>query len=44
MQSEYIMYLQRQSRRNDADKQAQIKRSDRKTKNKAFWQHQIAFF
>lgn len=44
MQSEYIISLQRQSRRNDADKQAHINRSDRKTKNKGLLQCKNAFF
>lgn len=44
MRSEYIISLQRQPRRNDADKHAQIKRSDRKIKNKGLWQCKSAFF
>lgn len=44
MRSEYIISPQRQPRRSGADKHAQIKRSDRKTKNKPFRQCKSAFF
>lgn len=43
MQSEYIISLQRQPRRNNADKHAQIKRSDWETKNKGLRQCKSAF-
>lgn len=44
MQLEYIIYLLRQSMKNDANKHAQIKRRDRLTKNKDLLLCQTPFF